>query len=42
MALDTLPDMHTFSHGSALADDGLTLDLAPALTPTGLVERFKT
>ena len=39
MALDTLPGMRTFSHGSALADDGLTLDLAPALTPTGLVDR---
>ena len=39
MALGTIPGIRTFSHGSALADDGLTLDLAPALTPTGLVDR---
>ena len=30
--------MRSFSHGSTLTDDGLTLDLAPALTPSGLVE----
>ena len=38
VALDTLPDMRTFSHGSTLTDGGLALDLAPALTPAGLVD----
>ena len=38
VALDTLPDMRIFSHGSTLTDGGLALDLAPALTPTGLVD----
>ena len=39
VALDTLPDMRTFSHGSTLTDGGLALDLAPALTPAGLVNQ---
>jgi len=39
VALDTLPDMRTFSHGSTLTDGGLALDLAPALTPAGLVDQ---
>ena len=32
VALGTIPGIRTFSHGSALADDGLTLDLAPRWT----------